>query len=209
MFGACGLTTPLPSHTVSWEPAAGLMGHPFDPATATAATVANVEVQWPACVEIGDRSWLRPEVSYTPWSVTITLHTTDTYAEKCLNRCRTCGTRFQVRSGGGFFFDLLHCEACGEAKSVGHQELGDIHLGFVKGLPGPYRGCPVGNGPPHPARVLRRAPDPGGIPRRGRGHARPVFMRRALPLRRSGPLPRVQVHQRAMGSRPGSARYVL
>ena len=52
--------------------------------------------------------------------------------------CRSCRTRFQVRSGGGFFFDLLHCDACGEAKSVGHQELGDIHLGFVKGLPGPY-----------------------------------------------------------------------
>lgn len=40
--------------------------------------------------------------------------------------CRTCGTRFQVRSGGGFFFDLLHCEACGEAKSVGHQRRGGI-----------------------------------------------------------------------------------
>jgi hypothetical protein len=43
-----------------------------------------------------------------------------------------------VSSGGGFFFDLLHCDTCGETKSVGHQELGDIHLGFVKGLPGPY-----------------------------------------------------------------------
>lgn len=52
--------------------------------------------------------------------------------------CRTCGARFQARSGGGFFFDLLHCDTCGEAKSVGHQELGDIHLRFVKGLPGPY-----------------------------------------------------------------------
>ncbi len=27
---------------------------------------------------------------------------------------------------------------CGETNSVGHQELGDIHLGFAKGLPGPY-----------------------------------------------------------------------
>lgn len=52
--------------------------------------------------------------------------------------CRTCGAKFQVRSGGGFFFDLLHCDTCGEAKSVGNQELGDIHLRFVKGLPGPY-----------------------------------------------------------------------
>jgi hypothetical protein len=52
--------------------------------------------------------------------------------------CRACGTRFTLRSGGGFYFDLLHCNTCGEAKSVGHQELGDVHLGFVKGLPGPY-----------------------------------------------------------------------
>ena len=52
--------------------------------------------------------------------------------------CRTCGTKFMARSGGGFMFDLLHCDACGATKSVSHQELGDIHLGFVKGLPGPY-----------------------------------------------------------------------
>ncbi|MDP2349696.1 MAG: hypothetical protein Q8M74_00890 [Chloroflexota bacterium] len=42
------------------------------------------------------------------------------------------------RTGGGFFFDLLHCDACGMTKSVRHEELGDIHLGFVKGLSGPY-----------------------------------------------------------------------
>jgi hypothetical protein len=52
--------------------------------------------------------------------------------------CRTCGTRFTVNDGGGFFFDLLHCDTCGDARSVGHEELGDIHLGSVKGLPGPY-----------------------------------------------------------------------
>jgi hypothetical protein len=52
--------------------------------------------------------------------------------------CRTCGTKFQVRQGGGFYFDLLHCDTCGRAETVGHQELGDIHLRFVKGLPGPY-----------------------------------------------------------------------
>jgi hypothetical protein len=52
--------------------------------------------------------------------------------------CRACGTRFGVRDGGGFFFDLLHCDRCGRAQSVGHEELGDTHLRFVKGLPGPY-----------------------------------------------------------------------
>ena len=52
--------------------------------------------------------------------------------------CRTCGTHFMARDGGGFMFDLLHCDTCGATTSVSHQELGDIHLGFVKGLPGPY-----------------------------------------------------------------------
>jgi hypothetical protein len=49
-----------------------------------------------------------------------------------------CGTRFSVRQGGGFYFDLLHCDACGKDTSVAHQDLGDIHLRYVKGLPGPY-----------------------------------------------------------------------
>ena len=52
--------------------------------------------------------------------------------------CRTCGTHFMASDGGGFMFDLLHCDTCGATKSVSHEELGDIHLGFVKGLPGPY-----------------------------------------------------------------------
>ena len=52
--------------------------------------------------------------------------------------CRVCKTRFRVKDGGGFFFDLLHCDRCGRAQSVGHEELGDIHLRFVKGLPRPY-----------------------------------------------------------------------
>ena len=52
--------------------------------------------------------------------------------------CRACGAHFMSRNGGGFFFDLLHCDTCSNDRSVGHQELGDVHLGFVKGLPGPY-----------------------------------------------------------------------
>jgi hypothetical protein len=52
--------------------------------------------------------------------------------------CRTCGTHITVRQGGGFFFDLLHCERCGADRSVAHEEMGDTHLRFVKGLPGPY-----------------------------------------------------------------------
>ena len=52
--------------------------------------------------------------------------------------CNRCGTAFTVQTGGGFFFDLLHCEACGRSRSVSHKDLGDIHLRFVKGLGGPY-----------------------------------------------------------------------
>ena len=52
--------------------------------------------------------------------------------------CRDCGEQFMARDGGGFMFDLLHCDTCGAGRSVSHEELGDIHLGYVKGLPGPY-----------------------------------------------------------------------
>jgi hypothetical protein len=52
--------------------------------------------------------------------------------------CRACGTKFQVQDGGGFYFDMLHCDTCGNAHSVSHASLDDIHLGFVKGLGRPY-----------------------------------------------------------------------
>jgi len=52
--------------------------------------------------------------------------------------CRRCGTEFGVRNGGGFWFDLLHCDRCGQDRNISHEDLGDIHLAFVKGLAGPY-----------------------------------------------------------------------
>lgn len=53
--------------------------------------------------------------------------------------CKGCNARFAIRDGGGFFFDMLHCDACGAATSVKHRDLGEIHLRFVKGLaPRPY-----------------------------------------------------------------------
>ncbi len=52
--------------------------------------------------------------------------------------CKACGTKFGVRDGGGFFFDMLHCDTCGKAQGVGHRDLGEIHLRFVKGLDHPY-----------------------------------------------------------------------
>ena len=83
IVGASKISTALASQTIAWEASAGIGGPAFDPATAQTMTVVNVEVQWPGCVDLGDYSWLTPEVSYMPWSVTITLRTTDNYAAKC------------------------------------------------------------------------------------------------------------------------------
>ena len=52
--------------------------------------------------------------------------------------CGKCGNLFRVRQGGGFVFHLLHCDTCGEEKVVLFEELGEIHLRYLKGLPGPY-----------------------------------------------------------------------
>jgi hypothetical protein len=48
---------------------------------------------------------------------------------------RQCGAHLMAWGGGGFYFDLLHCDTCGADRHVGHEELGDIHLRFAKGLP--------------------------------------------------------------------------
>ena len=52
--------------------------------------------------------------------------------------CEKCGDKFEVNNGGGFFFHLLHCDQCGKEKSISFDELGDIHLRYVKGLSVPY-----------------------------------------------------------------------
>ena len=52
--------------------------------------------------------------------------------------CRRCGEHFTAKNGGGFMFDVLHCDTCGNGKSVDHSELGEIHFGYVKGLSRPY-----------------------------------------------------------------------
>lgn len=56
----------------------------------------------------------------------------------CEAICGKCGNRFEVRLGGGFIFHLLHCNKCGNEKVVLLKELGEIHLRYLKGLPGPY-----------------------------------------------------------------------
>lgn len=52
--------------------------------------------------------------------------------------CQECGHRSKVKVGGGFAFHLLHCTHCGKAKSITFDELGEVHLQYLKGLEGPY-----------------------------------------------------------------------
>lgn len=53
-------------------------------------------------------------------------------------KCLACGEEFTVGHGGGFFFHLLRCDRCGETRSVSFEELGVIHIRYLKGLAGPY-----------------------------------------------------------------------
>jgi hypothetical protein len=79
------------SRLIGWRLADGFLGTPrFDPTTAATTMVVAISVDWLSCAPQDD-SWLGPpEVSYTPSSVTITVHTTDAFA-----RVTTCG------GGGG------------------------------------------------------------------------------------------------------------
>jgi hypothetical protein len=52
--------------------------------------------------------------------------------------CSSCGHRFTVSVGGGFTFHLLHCDQCGRGKTLAFDRIGELHLGYVKGLRGPY-----------------------------------------------------------------------
>ncbi len=53
-------------------------------------------------------------------------------------QCLDCGKAFTVSHGGGFFFDLLRGGQCGKARAIGFDELGDLHLRYLKGLPTPH-----------------------------------------------------------------------
>jgi hypothetical protein len=68
---------------VGWSLASDGGGSAFRPDAAQDATVVLVRAAWwPACGpwDGGNDSWLTPEVSYLPWSVTITLHRSDAFA---------------------------------------------------------------------------------------------------------------------------------
>ncbi len=59
-------------------------------------------------------------------------------------QCLECGKAFTVSHGSGFFFHLLRCGECGRTRAIGFDELGDLHLRYLKGsLPlGEIRGRP-------------------------------------------------------------------
>jgi hypothetical protein len=45
---------------------------------------------------------------------------------------------FDVNSGGGFFFHLLHCDICGKKMSMRFDEIEEPHLRYFKEPLGPY-----------------------------------------------------------------------
>ena len=53
-------------------------------------------------------------------------------------KCKKCNAKFTVSEGGGFMFHELRCDKCGHAKGIGFDEIGDPHLRWRKGLPGPW-----------------------------------------------------------------------
>lgn len=52
--------------------------------------------------------------------------------------CRECGESFQVDHYGGFTFHLVRCDQCGSTKSIGFEELGELHIRYLKSLKVPY-----------------------------------------------------------------------
>ncbi len=52
--------------------------------------------------------------------------------------CNECHLEFEGSDGGGFFFHLLRCDSCSENRAIGFDEIGEPHLQYLKGLPGPY-----------------------------------------------------------------------
>ena len=53
-------------------------------------------------------------------------------------KCKTCGHDFVVDHGGGFFFHLLRCDSCSRTKSLDFEEIGELHLQYLKSSDMPY-----------------------------------------------------------------------
>ena len=51
--------------------------------------------------------------------------------------CLDCGDYFSIDEGGGFFFHLLKCDACGKDREVSFDKLGELYFRFLKGLKTP------------------------------------------------------------------------
>jgi len=48
--------------------------------------------------------------------------------------CLKCGESFTVDDGGGFYFHLLRCNQCGETKSIGFDEIPELHQRYLNGI---------------------------------------------------------------------------
>jgi hypothetical protein len=53
-------------------------------------------------------------------------------------QCLDCKGQFTVDHGGGFRFHQLRCVRCGQATTIGFDELGDLHVRYLKGSERPY-----------------------------------------------------------------------
>ncbi|MCF8131316.1 MAG: hypothetical protein K9N10_22625 [Deltaproteobacteria bacterium] len=53
-------------------------------------------------------------------------------------KCLDCGCTFMEEHGGGFSFHLVRCDECGGTKQIGFDEIGELHLQYLKGLDGAY-----------------------------------------------------------------------
>ena len=51
-------------------------------------------------------------------------------------KCCSCNHEFSADEGDGFFFHLLHCETCGQSKTLEFDEIGKIHYDYMRGLLG-------------------------------------------------------------------------
>jgi hypothetical protein len=103
---AAWLLFPSPSLPLSrfirWQLGDGFLGTPkFDPTMARTATVIPISVDWLECAPQND-SWLAsPDITYTPSSVTITMHTTDAFAATT-----TCGGGNGGKGNVGIMLDV-------------------------------------------------------------------------------------------------------
>jgi hypothetical protein len=52
--------------------------------------------------------------------------------------CKECGAEFMFDRGGGFSFYLLQCDSCYRTKNLNFDEIGELHLRFLKGSDIPY-----------------------------------------------------------------------